>query len=448
MLRAGQVVAAVSIALLMLGVVMVSSAGMEMGRSPGTIQSILLGKHTLFMAGAVIGLMLTAWLFPAKHIANPPAWLAPDRSKARWGGWTVVAMWVVVIVTIAILASVYTPIGEVRKGSHRWIRLGVQDLTLQPSEFAKWIVVGLCAWYVVVIKDRLRGFFAGLIPALVAVAAISGFVAIEDLGTAVLIVAVASVMLVAGGGKVWQFVMLVPLAAGAIYTAVKLQPYRMARITAFLDPYADAERSGYHMIQSMVAISDGGLAGRGLGSGIQKLGYLPEDTTDFVFAIICEELGIAGAITVSVLYVVLLWAGLAIVRKQKVLQLKLIGLGVIATVGIQAVINLTVVTAVGPTKGIALPLISGGGTGWFLTAAALGVLVALDRYAVAEQAAVADDERRASAGLTAGSTEPASDEPASGGSHCDVAINPQQDTVQSTTDIVTAQPIDRPLAMG
>jgi cell division protein FtsW len=155
----------------------------------------------------------------------------------------------------------------------------------------------------------------------------------------------------------------------------------MARITAFMDPYADARGTGFHMIQSQVAIASGERWGRGLGNGLQKYGYLPEDTTDFIFAIICEELGLMGAIVVVVLFCTLVLSGLAIVIKQRTLQAKILALGITATVGIQAVINLFVVVGWGPTKGIALPLLSSGGTGWILTAGALGVLVALDRHA-------------------------------------------------------------------
>jgi cell division protein FtsW len=117
---------------------------------------------------------------------------------------------------------------------------------------------------------------------------------------------------------------------------------------------------------------------------LQKLGYLPEDRTDFLFAVICEELGIAGAVLVVALYLGLMWAGLSIVRREPLMSLKLAGLGVLLTVGLQAIMNLFVVTGMGPTKGIALPMLSSGGTGWLLTAASLGLLVGMDRCASRE----------------------------------------------------------------
>jgi cell division protein FtsW len=174
---------------------------------------------------------------------------------------------------------------------------------------------------------------------------------------------------------------MLPLAALAFAGAVVANPYRLTRLETFLNPYKDPEGSGYHMIQSMLAVHNGELTGRGLGHGMQKFGYLPEDQTDFLFAIICEETGLAGAALVALLYAGILWAGLSIIRKQPAPFLKLIAVGVLATLGLQALINLAVVTGLGPTKGIALPLLSAGGTGWILTSACLGTLIAIDRHA-------------------------------------------------------------------
>jgi cell division protein FtsW len=153
----------------------------------------------------------------------------------------------------------------------------------------------------------------------------------------------------------------------------------MDRIRAFLDPYADPQGIGYHILQSMGAIHGGGLAGRGLGNSIQKFGYLPEDTTDFIFAIVCEELGVMGAAVVIALYAFLLLCGLSIVRRTTNAAQQLLGVGVLLAVGLQAFINIAVVTGSAPTKGIALPLLSSGGTGWVLTAFCIGLLVSMDR---------------------------------------------------------------------
>ena len=145
-------------------------------------------------------------------------------------------------------------------------------------------------------------------------------------------------------------------------------PYRLQRLTVFLNPWADPLGAGYHPIQSMLTIAQGGLIGRGLGNGIQKFGYLPEDTTDFIFAVVCEELGLTGAVLVIGLYLLLIWMGWSILCNCKDRFGRLFALGVLTMIGLQTIINLAVVTVLAPTKGIALPLLSKGGTGWILTA--------------------------------------------------------------------------------
>jgi cell division protein FtsW len=200
-----------------------------------------------------------------------------------------------------------------------------------------------------------------------------------DLGTGFLIFSAGCVLLIAAGARLWHFLAFVPVGLVGLLAAIMMSPYRVARITAFLDPYADPKGTGYHMIQSMMAVMNGEGFGRGLGFGIQKFGYLPEDQTDFIFAIICEELGIGGALVIASLFAALIWFGVGIVRREKDVFLQLVALGIITTVAIQALINLAVVTGLGPTKGIALPLVSNGGTGWLLTSMSLGLLMAIDR---------------------------------------------------------------------
>jgi cell division protein FtsW len=227
---------------------------------------------------------------------------------------------------------------------------------------------------------------------MVFVAVLCALIAIEDLGTAVLIGCVAIIVLVAGGARLWQAGLVLPCGAAAFVLAVWQAPYRMNRLLAFNDPYADPQGIGYHMIQSMAAVSGGGLAGRGLGNGIHKFGYLPEDTTDFIFAIICEEFGLIGSVLVISLYVALLMCGLAVLRRARQPFHQLLALGVMATIGLQTLINLLVVTGWAPTKGIALPLISSGGTGWVVTCFFIGLIVSMDRAHAREDEALVMDE--------------------------------------------------------
>jgi len=393
MLRLGHVIALCALALLTLGVVMVNSASMGVKIvTPGlpapaviTPESIMFSRSTVYMALA-LGAMGVAATLPVRRLAGAleaKVAGASNGSVSRWGG-----LWpigIAALAMVALCAMVYLPIvGREINGSHRWVGIpgtgkGAEGLTMQPSELAKWGMVVLLAWYATSRAAVMHRFWTGLIPALVVVGGVAGFIVLEDLGTGALIAAVACLVLLAGGARLWQFLMFVPLALGAFIVAVVTSEYRMKRITAFMDPYADPEKTGYHMIQSLIAIANGDGFGRGLGHGLQKFAYLPEDRTDFIFAVICEELGIAGAGIVIALFLVMVWTGLAIVKREPNHLLRLFVLGVISTVGLQAIINLAVVTALAPTKGIALPLLSSGGTGWILTAFSLGLVIAVDR---------------------------------------------------------------------
>lgn len=402
MIRSGHVIGLCVFALLTVGVVMVNSAGMAVA-PPGspeaaiTAQSLLFSKSTVYMALAIFA-MVGASMLPirslARTFAHPHSGLNdPER---RFGA-TLIVPAILIAAMIVVLASVYVPgLGKEINGANRWLRIPVPGLgdaqSLQPSELVKWGMVILVAWYAATRVEILPSFFRGLVPALAGIGAVAAFIALEDLGTAVLVAASTCIVLAAGGARVWQFMMFVPVAIGGFVFAVLKSEYRVARILAFLDPYSDPEKTGYHMIQSMTAVAGGEGFGRGLGHGQQKFDYLPEDQTDFLFAIVCEELGIAGAGIVIGLFAAIIIAGVAIVRREREPFLKLLALGILSTVGLQALINLAVVTGLGPTKGIALPLVSSGGTGWILTAFSLGLLSAIDRTQDhAEQLAIPHD---------------------------------------------------------
>lgn len=390
MLKSGHVVALSVLGLLCLGVVMVNSSLMDVGR-PVTIQSVLTSRSSVYAVLAVVAMILTARL-PLLRLApgvNNPAPAGPVDE--RWGGWTLKPLWIGAGLVICCLLLVYIPgFGRHVNGANRWLNVpipGMRELSVQPSEIAKWAMIGLVAWYCWRIgsgdggRNRISDLWKGIVPGLAAVAIVCAVIVKEDLGTAVLIVLVAATMFIAAGARIWHFAAAIPLGALAFAAAVITSPYRLERITSFINPYLDPQGKGYHMIQSMVAVSSGEGFGRGLGNGLNKFGYLPETETDFIFANICEEMGIPGALLVAMLYGAIVWAGLSIVSRQKPLILKLVGLGVVATVGMQAVINMAVVTGMAPTKGIALPLLSSGGTGWILTAASLGLLINMDRLA-------------------------------------------------------------------
>lgn len=367
MLRAAHIIQLTVVALLAVALVMVHSAGMRVGDDQRfSVTSIFTSRHAVYAGLAVAAMGLACRI--------------DIRQFQRLHGWRNPLCWLV-LSAIALVGLAMVPgIGRSVRGASRWLYVGPRGwgVSFQPSELLKWIMVLAIAWWCARRCGTMPRFRTGLLPPLLLIGLGCGLVVIEDLGTAVLIALTASLLLFAGGARMWQLMLCIPPAAAALFLAIIQSPYRVARLVAFLDPWADPEGTGYHPIQSMLAIATGGLGGRGLGNGIQKLGYLPEDTTDFLFAIICEELGIGGAALVVALFLVLLWGGFAIARDAKDTFARLFALGVLLTIGLQAVINLAVVTVMLPTKGIALPLLSAGGTGWILTAASLGLVASLD----------------------------------------------------------------------
>lgn len=370
MLRPGDILTLCAMALLAIGVVMVNSASMRVSADPEqaiTAGSILFSRASAYAVMASLAMLIAARL-PVARLA------ASDRLRKALP-WLFIAM-------IGLLALAYIPpFASPRNGSHRWLEFPGTTFSFQPSEIAKWGLLLVISGFAVWRASRMHEFRAGLLLGLAIIVPIAGIVAKEDLGTGVLIALGGCAVLVAGGARIWQLALFIPVGAAAFAGLVWANPYRMDRIIAFINPYEHPQTDGYHMIQSLVAIANGHGAGRGLGFGLQKFGYLPEDHTDFLFAVICEELGIAGATLVIAAFALMIWIATGIVKRQNDPFLKLFAIGVTTTFGLQAIINLFVVTGMAPTKGIALPLLSNGGTGWIMTAGCIGLLAAIDRAA-------------------------------------------------------------------
>ncbi|MCZ6834711.1 MAG: putative lipid II flippase FtsW [Planctomycetota bacterium] len=364
MLRAGHGLILCVVSLLVIGVVMVQSAGLRIVPDRTIdIREVLLGKQAALAAMAILTLFIASRL-PVNKLYQTRGWLNP----IPW----------IVLGSMALLLVVHLPgIGKEVNGARRWIELG--PIGFQPSELAKWGFIIVIAWWAARHADSMHLLRRGFLPPMILLGLACVLIATEDLGTSVLIGTVGVCMLIAAGARLWHVSLLIPVGAAGFVTAVMTSEYRINRLKAFLDPFQDPQGIGYHIIQSMSAINGGGLAGRGLGNSVQKFGYLPEDTTDFIFAIICEELGVMGAAIVVCLYAALLLGGFSIIRRLTCPFQSLLGLGVLLTIGFQALINMAVVTGMAPTKGIALPLLSAGGTGWIVTAFSIGLLVSMDR---------------------------------------------------------------------
>ncbi len=391
---------AVAAALLGVGVLMTTSAGQTVGRGVSddasfwaTVFSTAWGRHAVFALVAV-GAMLVGYSLDVRGVFG----FGQKRSDAslrsasawgnRWGGVAGVLgsplLWVMVVAFGCVALTFVPGLGKNVNGASRWLVVPGVGLSFQPSEVMKWAMVIALAWWCARRRGVMHRFWWGLVPALFLLGLGAGMVLIEDLGTGALIGAVGIAVIVAGGARWWQVGLLLPIGIAGLVGAIVTSPYRVKRLLAFMDPWADPMGIGYHPIQSMLAFAQGGLFGRGMGNSIQKY-HLPEDTTDFIFPILCEEWGLAGAALVLALYVAIWWLSMGIVAECRDTFRRLIGLGVLLTIGLQAIMNIAVVTVVVPTKGIALPLISAGGTGWIMTAFMLGVLASLDHAAAVEE---------------------------------------------------------------
>lgn len=272
-------------------------------------------------------------------------------------------------------------IGEEVGGAKRWIDLGF--FNLQVSELSKLAMVNFAAVYIAHKREKLRRFWYGLVPILVIVTAKFGLILAEpDFGTAAALVMTTLLILFAGGAHLGQLVILASAAAPGLYYLVSQSEYRWRRIMAFLDPWQDPADTGWNIIQSLLAIGSGGLFGLGLGNSRQKFAYLPEHHTDFIFAVLCEELGFLGVITVIALFFVLAWRGLRIALHAPDLYGTLLAVGVTGMLSFQALLNIGVVTGTLPVTGITLPFISYGGSSLLISLSAIGILLNISRQTV------------------------------------------------------------------
>lgn len=406
-MRAGHGILLIALILLVFGVVMVNSAGLTVKPDPGLVTSGAMTQVQFEkLAAAYRPISMDNVLFGRTTILAGLALFAmfigsrvPVERLYQWRGLLSPVPWLLLGMVVLLLLVHVPGVGRSANNSARWI--GSPQYGFQPSELAKWAMLFVVAWHCCRRAGVMRSFLHGFLPPLIAIGVICALIANEDLGTAVLIFTVSVFMLIAGGARWWHAGMLLPLGALAAWGAIIASPYRMNRLLAWRNPFEEPQGIGYHIIQSMSAISGGGLFGRGLGNSVQKFGYLPEDTTDFIYAIICEELGVVGALAVLLLYAGLLFLGLRVINRMRPSRdgqlepsvpafSQLFGLGILLTIGLQALINITVVTGLAPTKGIALPLLSSGGSGWVLTAFSLGLLLSIERHSLRREAGVVE----------------------------------------------------------
>jgi cell division protein FtsW len=285
------------------------------------------------------------------------------------------------LATLTLVAVLFaTP----RNGATRW--LGVGALGIQPSELAKIAVVVFMAALLERRMDRIDEVSYSLLPVGVVLGVIVGLIVVEpDLGTALSVVMIAAVMVFAAGVNYRYIAGLALAALPALYLVLMSSDYRRRRVTAFLDPWADPLGDGYQIVQSMIAVATGGLFGRGLMGGVQKLFYVPEPHNDFIYAVISEELGLIGASVVVACFCVITWRGLRTALRAPDRFGAFLAIGLTTMVAFQAFFNISVVLGLLPTKGIPLPFVSYGGSSLLMNLAGVGILLNVSQHASSSQ---------------------------------------------------------------
>jgi cell division protein FtsW len=349
----------VTAALLGLGLVMVWSASSALAQDRHGSAYFFLIKQS---AWAAIGLAaLAAALRMDYRSLRAPAVVYPV---------------VIVSTLLLILVLFLKPVND----THRWIRLGA--LSFQPAELAKLAVILFLAYHIERRGERVNEFLPSLFPALLLLGWFAFLVYIQpDLGTAATIVATAGVMLYLAGVRLRYFAALAVPGSVLLYQAVMTVAYRRDRIEVFLNPWTDARGAGYQIIQSLIAVGTGGITGVGIMEGRQKLFYLPYPYSDFIFAVIGEELGLLGALAVVLGFVLLLWRGLRAAWKAPDTFGTFLAAGLTLAIVIQAFINISVVLGLVPTKGIPLPFISAGGSSLVFTLFGVGLVLNVSQHA-------------------------------------------------------------------
>ncbi len=286
------------------------------------------------------------------------------------------------VLSVLLLVAVLIPhVGIDINGARRW--LGVGSLQIQPSELAKLAMIFLFARLFSLHRQDLEDFWRGVVPHILLASIVFVLILAEpDLGTTIATAGTFFVMLFVSGVKKRHLAELTGAAVPILAWAMIAEPYRRQRLLAFMDPWKHPLGEGFHTIQALLALGSGGVLGVGLGYSRQALGYLPESFTDFIFAILGEELGLLGTLTVVLLFLIVAWRGYRIAMRAPDMFSSLLATGLTTMIAIQAAINMGVVKATLPVTGITLPFISYGGSSLVLSMAGVGVLLNISKHAL------------------------------------------------------------------
>lgn len=353
------VLISIILALLLIGIIMVYSAS-AIWASYKFDDSFYFAKRQILFAG--IGIMA---MFIVANISYPT--------------WRKYAKPILLCCFILLIVVLIPGIGLVRGGARSWIGIGA--FSIQPAEFMKLGLIIFLATYLAEKQRLIQSLKQGFLPLLLLIFTAFGLIMLQpDLGTGMVVVLSCFIMLFVAGAKLNHFLGLALLGIAGFVALILSAPYRIDRITAFLNPWEDPLGNGFQIIQSLYAIGPGGLLGMGLGQSLQKFFYLPEPHNDFIFAILAEELGFIGGMILLGLFFLLLWRGIRIGLAAPDKFGMLLGLGITTMISLQAMINISVVIGLIPVTGITLPFLSYGGSSLTLTLASIGILINISRF--------------------------------------------------------------------
>src|SRR5580765_5327734 len=361
----------------------------------------LKSDQTLFVATLLLVCLSVIMVYSASAVVAMERYQQPYlflTKQLMWATLGIAVLWIVMrvdykmyrepvfiwsalaIVTLCLIAVMFTPPVN---NARRWF--GVGGLGIQPSELAKLAAIFFIADMLERRMQRINELGYGLLPIGIVVGALVGLILVEpDFGTAMTLAVIAAVMIFAAGLSytyVFGTILLaLPLVAGIAMSA----DYRRRRLFTFMNPWEDPLGDGFQIIQSLIAVGTGGVTGKGLMGGVQKLFYLPEPHTDFIFSVISEELGLIGATLVVICFCIITWRGLRVALGAPDRFGAFLALGVTTMVAVQAFMNISVVLSLMPTKGIPLPLVSFGGSSLLINLVGMGVLLNVSQHASTE----------------------------------------------------------------
>ncbi len=343
--------------LLAVGILMVHSASITSW--PTEFEQVYLSRHLTFLLLGITAATVCACL-PARF-------------------WFQVGPYLFVLTVVLLILVLVPGVGTRVNGAQRWLRYG--PLSLQPSELTKIALPLFLCRLMGRHREHLHHWFSGTLPIVFPAVVVLPLVLVQpDLGTSLFLAGVYAITLFVGGWPIRNFIVAAAAAIPVILAAVTLKPYQMSRLSGFLASWSDWTAAPYQLKQSLISFGAGGLWGVGLGKGWQKLSFLPEANTDFVFAVVGEELGLVGTLGLVVLWAGLFFTGLRLLRQLDRLSFAyLAGFTLLTQLVLQAVLNMAVVTALVPPKGIPHPLISYGGSNLCVSLVSLGIVISLSR---------------------------------------------------------------------